>query len=639
MASKVRTAKLIARDANRDANRDAFDSRDMLYAPALVELPAELYPKWEWIVPLNQGQQGACTGFGLAAVIHYQLACRTRRKPGTAEQRVSARMLFQTAKRYDQWAGEAYDWSSARGAMKGWFKTGVCSEALWPNLPDKAVVDRLTRERQLDALLRPLGAYYRISARRSDVHAALLEAGVVYAVADTHDGWDKAWGASEIAYRDGACGGGGHAFAIVGYTAAGFLVQNSWDKAWGGFKDKAGKIHAGVALWNYADFDQNVWDLWVARMALPVESLAALAGPGHRPTASGGRQKASGPPAHEIHGHYLHIDDGQYDPMGDYPSHAEDVDEIVHGLVHGSGGERPRHIVLYAHGGLNSVEGSAIRVAKWRKVFAANGIAELHFIWETGLIDELRDVLLGKEQFVKERVAGFSDWWDDWMEKATQPLGYPLWQEMRSDAECAHARPLAAGSNFIAKLVAALSGASNPPRIHLVCHSAGSIWMGHLLDAWRQAGGGPIDTLIFYAPACTVEFFFEHYTAPMTSKLVKAAHLFQLDDTTERDDNVALVYRKSLLYLVSRAYQQKGKVVPLLGMARYYDEVARRLAAIGLAGALPNLVTKRDTAMTESDSHGGFDNDLATMNAMLELILGAKPESSARFREQDLTGY
>ncbi|WP_310452744.1 C1 family peptidase [Sulfuritalea sp.] len=629
------------RDPRRTADRDAFDARDSIYSPALIELPPALYPKWEWIVPLDQGREGACTGFGLAAVINYQLAARRKRKPARTAERVSARMLFQVAKRYDQWAGEDYDWSSARGAMKGWFKTGVCSEAAWPNPTAKRAVDHLTPARQQEALRCPLGAYYRVYPRRSDVHAALLEAGAVYAVADTHDGWNEPNTKGEIPYWDDArgSGGGGHAFAIVGYTAEGFLVQNSWGPDWGGFKDRAGNSRPAVALWRYADFDRNVWDLWVARMALPVESLAALAGPGYRATSAGGKEKASGPPAHEIWGRYLHIDDGQFDPRGDYPSHEHELDGIVARLMHGSNGDRPRHIVLYAHGGLNTVAGSAIRCGKWSTVFARNGIAELHFVWETGFLAELRDVLLGKEQLVQQRVGAVSDWWDDWVEKLTQPLGYPLWQEMRSDAEIAFQPPPAAGSAFVTKLVAALKAVPAPPQVHLVCHSAGAIWTGHLLDAWKAAGGPPVANLLLFAPACTVDFFFARHAPRLADGTVANAHLFQLDDAVERDDNVAVVYRKSLLYLVSRSYQEKVKVVPLLGMAKHYADVAARLAAINLADRLSCYIAGRDAQRSKADSHGGFDNDLTTMNAMLALVLGQQPLPGSGFAETDMNGY
>ena len=42
-------------------------------------------------------------------------------------------MLYELARRYDEWPGENYAGSSARGAMKGWHKHGVCAETMWPS--------------------------------------------------------------------------------------------------------------------------------------------------------------------------------------------------------------------------------------------------------------------------------------------------------------------------------------------------------------------------------------------------------------------------------------------------------------------------------------------------------------------------
>lgn len=41
--------------------------------------------------------------------------------------------------------------------------------------------------------------------------------------------------------------------------------------------------------------------------------------------------------------------------------------------------------------------------------------------------------------------------------------------------------------------------------------------------------------------------------------------------------------------------------------------------------------------VTSSKSHGGFNNDVITMNAMLQLVLAEKP--TRRFTMQDLSGY
>jgi len=617
-------------DARRDAQRDAFDFRDLVYRPALVELPDEFYPRWNLLHILDQGEQGACTGFGLAATVNYLLAHKHDR-PLKAGERASARMLFQMARRYDQWKGERYDWSSPRGAMKGWYRHGVCAEALWPN-GATAAEEHLTPARQDEALKRPLGAYYRVLPRRTDVHAALREVGIVYAAAETHAGWD-ARGRPEIAYKAGDTGGGGHAFAIVGYNRDGFLVQNSWGEDWGGFRH-GNKARAGVALWRYEDFDLNVWDLWVARTALAVESIAALRGGKYAQGTGGTRIEASGPPVAQIAGHFVHIDDGQYDPEGEYATDQGAVGRICKDLVTGGA----KHILLFAHGGLNDVNGSATRVGKWRTVFKANGIAELHFIWETGFFEELRDVLLGKEKFAKERVSGISSWWDDWIEKMSQPVGFPLWSEMRSDAETAFDSIPAAGTDFITALKKEIAAAGgNAPKVHLVCHSAGSIWMGHLIERWERIGGPAIEQLMLFAPACSVDLFRDKIVPAMKSRLIGRLHHFQLDDKREQDDNVASVYRKSLLYLVSRSFQDKNRVVPILGMQKYRDDVNRLVNDAGIAGRYSVYDPQTTSARTLAQQHGRFDNDEATMNSMLEFVLGAP--SQKPFDKTSLGGY
>src|SRR5205809_4330253 len=57
-----------------DVHPDPLDFRDRMYEPTLVEVPPA-YPLegfQQFQVPiLNQGQEGACTGFGLATVVNY----------------------------------------------------------------------------------------------------------------------------------------------------------------------------------------------------------------------------------------------------------------------------------------------------------------------------------------------------------------------------------------------------------------------------------------------------------------------------------------------------------------------------------------------------------------------------------------
>ena len=55
----------------KNATQDAPAMRDRLYEPALVELAPERAPQVEREHVLDQGSEGACTGFALAAVINH----------------------------------------------------------------------------------------------------------------------------------------------------------------------------------------------------------------------------------------------------------------------------------------------------------------------------------------------------------------------------------------------------------------------------------------------------------------------------------------------------------------------------------------------------------------------------------------
>ena len=84
--------------------------------------------------------------------------------------------------------------SSLRGALKGWAKHGASSERLVDDAAHAAAPAMYPAEDWwLDAVKRPIGAYYRIAPENvRDMHVALKEVGAVYASALTHEGWDDA---------------------------------------------------------------------------------------------------------------------------------------------------------------------------------------------------------------------------------------------------------------------------------------------------------------------------------------------------------------------------------------------------------------------------------------------------------------
>jgi len=251
---------------------DSIDLRDRPYTPAVQVVPAaELYPSVTLPV-LDQGQTNACTGFSLANVI-FHLQHNARRRDMTDGYAVSPYMLYSMARRYDEFPGQpgVDSGSSLRGAMKGWYKHGVCGASFWDGL-DMPPETTPEKDWWQDAVKRPLGAYYRVDHRSvTDMQIALNEIGILYASAACHSGWqpeddkyptEKAADYFVIPHQKATPDDGGHAFIIVGYTAKGFILQNSWTEAWGS---------KGLAILTYQDWIENAMDCWVAQLGVVTE--------------------------------------------------------------------------------------------------------------------------------------------------------------------------------------------------------------------------------------------------------------------------------------------------------------------------------------------------------------------------------
>ncbi|PYP77026.1 MAG: hypothetical protein DMD35_16810 [Gemmatimonadetes bacterium] len=320
---KIDAAKRIQRKL--DAVPDRVDIRDWLYQPRLTALPDQVVNCDLVTHILDQGQEGACTGFALAGVINYLLGMR--RMPS----RVSPYMLYRLARRYDEWPGEEYEGSSARGAMKGWVRHGVCDLDAWPDSKPKSdhlleMVERDGRSVTVADLARatPGGAFYRINHRDvRDMHAALAEVGILYCTLMVHEGWDEPGPERvEVHYSVGVTdrvrqlplitrkgrADSGHAIALVGYTRKGFIVQNSWGEDWG---------DGGFALLPYEDFLLHATDVWAAQLGVAVDVDVWSEG---KADTTQGRQRASEAiPLSEIRPYVIDVgNNGRLvDPPGD----------------------------------------------------------------------------------------------------------------------------------------------------------------------------------------------------------------------------------------------------------------------------------------------------------------------------------
>ena len=585
---------------------DTPDFRDFAYQPALIALENELAPPDNLDI-LDQNSEGACTGFGIAAVVNL-----LRDKTGRSGH-VSARMLYEMAKRHDEWPGYEYEGSSCRGAIQGWYNMGVCLDGSWEYLD--GAPGHLTVNRAKEARKTTVGAYYRLGTRISDFHAALNEVGAVYCSADVHKGWQRPATKDGVRYimpHDKI--EGGHAFAIVGYNKKGFWVQNSWGNNWG---------DNGVALWLYEDWQKNLFDAWVFRQALETPQVWHLPTEG---SSDAGRTEGlfkKTPARAEIAGHFVHIDDGNIHKSGRYWSTIEDVRETAE-LVADS--DFYEHLLLYAHGGLNNIKASARRIAAMKDTFQSNRIYPYHFMYDTGLLEEIKDVVFGSSKQVEGRAGGLTDWSDKLIEHASQSAGRAIWRQMKKGAK----RPFNDGRDGVAVLqefLQAMTTSGKPKEIHLVGHSTGCILHAYLAAALTALVPGiRISSATLMAPAATVPLYQSHFRpllkTPGSQAGIDRMDIYNLTGRLERDDSVG-PYRKSLLYLVSRAFEDKPLPNKILGMRKYSKNLASSVSRLNIyySGG-----STSGAAKTKSETHGGFDNDPATMNSVLRRVLGKAPD-------------
>ena len=625
-----------------DALPDRIDIRDWLYRPALDPLPDTIVNCDRVPGILNQGQEGACTGFALAAVIQYHRAAR-----GLKRFEVSPRMLYEMARRFDEWPGETYDGSSARGAMKGWMAHGVCSRRSWPDSLHGP--QHLTERRAEEGRRVPGGAYYRVVHRNvRDMHAALADIGIVYVTLMVHAGWaepgaktrrvSNKWRLPVIERRGKA--DAGHAVAFVGYTSEGFVVQNSWGDDWG---------EGGFALLPYEDYLIHATDVWVAQVGVPV--TVDLWASGAADTTAGVQRAATTIPLSEVRPYIVDVgNNGLWSDSGDYWTTEDDLRRLFSDTIPAAAENwKTKRIMLYLHGGLNDEAGVAKRVVAYRDVFLANQIYPLHIMWESGAKETIRSIL---QDFLSDADERAGDWMsrfrdhlveakDRTFELTVSRAGTSLWAEMKENARLASERSDQRGGlqlivqharQALAKLTAAQR---RDWELHVVAHSAGSIFAAHALQHLLTLGVN-FKSISFMAPAITIADFTRLMMPAIRNGLCPLPTLFLLSDQGELDDDVG-PYGKSLLFLVSNAFEGV-RGLPLLGMQRFLVQVTN--------GPTPNADVARlfhvdDTTApkavviagtgddvpngSQSDSHGGFDNDVLTMNSILQRILGAPP--------------
>jgi len=133
----------------------------------------------------------------------------------------------------------------------------------------------------------------------------------------------------------------------------------------------------------------------------------------------------------------VHFDDGKYKERGDYWSIREDTNNTAKVAA-----KEYNHLMIYAHGGLNSPAASARHIHALKEGLKRSGIYPFHIMYDTGLGEEVKDAVTRALHLAEQRSEGFldvitekiTDLTDKLIEDAVRRPVTAIWNEIKRDA-------------------------------------------------------------------------------------------------------------------------------------------------------------------------------------------------------------
>ncbi len=627
---------------------DPIDFRDQVYQPRLMPLVPRLDPPAELAqIPVrDQGYLSSCTGMALANAVDLLRRRQWVRADarGEAPPPVSARMLYEMGRAFDEHPDDGLPGSSVRGALRGFFHNGVCREIETEDDPLRVGPGKwdFTIERAKDATHVTLGLYARLRHILLDYHCALNEIGVCVVSTKLHDGWQlggtldcddtqKRW---RIQWDGSQKTLGGHAVVIVGYDETGFLVRNSWGAGWSNWGD----THAGVAHWAYDDWQRNVMDGWVVHLSVPCSHGARAIGgsftdPGTAHTASRGS-----PPRLFVNGHYLHLKDGRFVTSGTYNCSHRSIEATAE-LLRTT--DKYDHLLIAIESGLDCLDTMIERARVLVPYLKEARIYPVFVWWREGCFEIASELLEDRARRLERRTGGVPELTTLMLETFAREFVQPFWRTFEGEAERAFTlADQTRGQGWMA--LRTLLGAArdhNPPlRVHAVAHSAGAVWLGELCrrlvdDATRSVDWpgpetlkGLFQTVSLLAPICSPALLFgDPKVTDLWSGDKPRLGVYTLRQEDEENDRVG-GFRGSFLHLAQRAFpiggegrEGVGGRTKILGQARVASSINRRpdVQWFPVGGSKVGSGCRTHTALAR---------DLDVFKHVLERVLGgARP--------------
>jgi hypothetical protein len=327
----------------------------------------------------------------------------------------------------------------------------------------------------------------------------------------------------------------------------------------------------------------------------------------------------------QLRGHIVNLRQGHLSSDGDFITTEEDVRRIFHehlpaALAEAHTAGRKLRVLFYAHGGLVDEAGGLGGALQQLPFWRANGIYPVFFIWETGLLDVLADLLRkaligtrGLGDFPKLALAKL-------LEGVARPGGVRVWGNMKLSAKAAS--DAGGGARLVASLAADfVRQHANDCEVHTCGHSAGAIFHAFFVPVLVNEGV-QVKSLHFLAPAVNIPTFSSHLMG-LAGHGLEHLTMFTMKREFELVDTAG-PYPKSLLYLVHHAFEDPDET-PVLGLEENVRADANvlnffRSPVAEIVFSVTNPGASKRSA-TEARHHGDFDNDAPTMNSVCRRIL------------------
>jgi C1A family cysteine protease len=205
---------------------------------AVAAPPASVDLRQTWWGVGDQGQTGSCVGWATAeGVVRYHMVKEKKLKK---TEQLSPRYVWMSSKETDEYVQRPESFveeagTSLKAAMDVCRKFGVATMAMLPFNITTLMYTGTENSLYAAAAQRKISAYFNLAKNLNQWKAWLAAHGPILAGLSVDQTWDNATathGNLDTYYPNTVRGG--HAIAIVGYTATGrFIVRNSWGTSWG----------------------------------------------------------------------------------------------------------------------------------------------------------------------------------------------------------------------------------------------------------------------------------------------------------------------------------------------------------------------------------------------------------------------